>query len=95
MDFADRAFAGDRLYKAGPAASKFEVIDGFLLQARRLHERRSVVIIDPPGFIYFAGFNDFNTLLARSNQTAIGVGNRDDFDPRNIDIDPAWSTRRR
>ena len=81
-----RALAG-RLYKAGPAASKYQIVDGFLLQARRLHERRSVMIIDPPGFIYFAGFNNFNTLLGRSNQTAIGVGNRDDFDPRNIDID--------
>ena len=82
-----RALAG-RLYKAGPAASKYQIVDGFVLQARRLQERCSAIIIDPPGFIYFAGFNDFNTLLGQSNQTAVGVGSRDDFDPRNIDVDP-------
>lgn len=77
-----------KLYKGGPAASKYQLVDGFLLQARRLRERCSASIIDPPGFIYFPGFNDFNTTLGISNQTATSVGNRDDFDPGNQDYDP-------
>lgn len=81
-----RSLAG-RLQRSGPAASKYQIVDGFVLQARRFQERCSALIVDLPGFIYFAGFNDFNTLLGRSNQTAVGVGTRDDFDRRNIEVD--------
>lgn len=80
-----RSLAG-KLIKQGPAACKYQMVDGFLLQARRVGRRFSASIVDPPGFLYFAGFNDFNTMMGSNNQVAVCTGSRDDFDYANKDF---------
>lgn len=68
-----------KLKSAGSVARRYQLLDGFLLTGSKLNKLFSAQVIDPPGFLYFAGFNDFHNSLSVSSQTAASVGSRDDF----------------
>lgn len=73
-----------KLSTIGAAASKYQIVDGFLLQAKRIQRTYSAQVMDPPGFIYLAGMNDLNTPIGRNNQQAVGVGARAEFAPKEL-----------